>query len=185
MSKLYDTYYETENLFGDPYPELIDFFEEYSSRGKVLDLGCGQGRNALALAHLGYKVVGLDSSQVGINQMNELAQANKLPAHGILGDIHAFNDYESYDIVLLDSMFHFAKKDKMKEIGLIQKISSKIKKGCALVFCIQDSKDKVGTLINALEQKELIINKKFSYTFEDKESGHKSLTDYRMIVVQK
>lgn len=54
MTATYDKYYQTENLFGDPYPELIEFFANYPKKGKVLDLGCGQGRDAIAIAQLGY-----------------------------------------------------------------------------------------------------------------------------------
>lgn len=41
MTVTYDKYYQTENLFGDPYPELIKFLTDYPKKGKVLDLGCG------------------------------------------------------------------------------------------------------------------------------------------------
>jgi len=37
----YDTYYETEALFGEAYAELIDFFKQYEPKGKLIDLGCG------------------------------------------------------------------------------------------------------------------------------------------------
>ncbi len=38
MAVAYDKYYQTEHLFGNAYPELIDIFSEYSVNGKVLDL---------------------------------------------------------------------------------------------------------------------------------------------------
>lgn len=34
----YDKYYKTENLFGDPYAELLEFFRDYQSKGKLLDV---------------------------------------------------------------------------------------------------------------------------------------------------
>jgi hypothetical protein len=43
----YDKYYKTENLFGDHYPELIEFLAQYPKKRRVLDLGCGQGRDAI------------------------------------------------------------------------------------------------------------------------------------------
>ena len=52
MNVSYDKQYQTENLFGEPYSE----------RGRLLDLGCGQGRNAIPLAQLGYEVTGMDIS---------------------------------------------------------------------------------------------------------------------------
>lgn len=188
MTVSYDKYYRTENLFGEPYPELIEFFAEYPGKGKVLDLGCGQGRDALALARLGYTVTGIDNSQVGIDQMHEIAQAENLNLIGQVGDIYAFDEFYKFDIILIDSMFHFAKKDKKKEIELVKKIVSQIKNESLIVVCIQDTGDKVQIFIQAIDfEKQLkrLADKKFKYTFEDKESAHKSETNYRMIVIEK
>ena len=48
-----------------PNAELLRFAEVELRRvsgGRALDLGCGAGRNALPLAHLGWQVLGIDSS---------------------------------------------------------------------------------------------------------------------------
>jgi tellurite methyltransferase len=188
MTVTYDKYYKTENLFGEPYPELIEFLTEYPKKGKVLDLGCGQGRDAIALARLGYSLTGIDNSKVGIDQMNKIAKAENLNLDGKVADIFSFDNFNEFDIILLDSMFHFAKKDKEKETGLVKKIISKIKCGCLLVICIQDTGNKVKILNRAIDfEKQLnrLADKKFKYTFEDEESGHKSETNYRMIIIEK
>lgn len=188
MRPTYDQYYQTENLFGAPYPELIAFFAEFSKKGKVLDLGCGQGRDAIALARLGYRVTGIDNSRVGVDQMNQVGREEGLNLLGQVGDIYAFDDYDQFDIVLLDSMFHFASKDREKEIGLIRKIVSEISVGSILVVCIQDTGDKVQLLNQAIDfekQLDRLVDRRFKYRFEDKASGHKSETEYRMIVVEK
>lgn len=187
MSIPYNKYYQTENLFGNAYPELIGFFAEFPERGKVLDLGCGQGRDAIALARLGYNVLGIDNSKVGIAQMNQIAKSENLPLKGMVKDIYKYTDFDSYDFVLLDSMFHFAKKDLKKETEFIQTILSKVKKGCLVVFCIQDTGKKVAILNETIETKkpiEKILDKKFTYTYEDAESKHVSKTNYRMLVVK-
>ncbi|MCB0820944.1 MAG: methyltransferase domain-containing protein, partial [Bacteroidetes bacterium] len=82
MKSAYDKYYETEELFGEPYPELIEFFRTYSLKGKVLDLGCGQGRDSIAIARLGYEVTGIDNSRTGIEQMLEIAASENLNLKG-------------------------------------------------------------------------------------------------------
>jgi len=133
MTVTYDKYYQTENLFGEPYPELIDFFTAYPKKGNVLDLGCEQGRDAIPLARLGYSVTGIDNSKVGIEQMNQIGQDENLNLVGQVEDIYAFDRFSEFDIVLIDSMFHFAKKDKEKEIGLIKRIVADIKKGSLVV----------------------------------------------------
>ena len=184
----YDKYYQTVDLFGKPYPELIKFFSGYPKKGKVLDLGCGQGRDAIALARLGYSVTGIDNSRVGIDQMNHIGQNENLNLNGIVDDIYAFDSFNEFDIVLLDSMFHFSKKDMEKEIGLIKRIVTKIRIGSIVVVCIQDKSDNVQILNKAIDtEKKLkrLTNKEFKYTFEDSVSGHKSETDYRMIVIER
>lgn len=184
----YDKYYQKENLFGEACPELMEFFTAYSKKGKVLDLGCGQGRDAIALARLGYQVTGIDKSKVGIEQMNEIGRAEKLSLTGYVGDMYSFSDFHGFDIVLLDSMFHFTKRDRQKEIGLIQRILRDVKNGCLVVFCIQNTGDKVQTLEQAIDfdrKHKRLADREFEYVFEDRESGSRSTTDYRLIVVEK
>jgi SAM-dependent methyltransferase len=188
MTVIYDKYYQTENLFGEPYPELIEFLAEYPKKGKLVDLGCGQGRDAIALARLGYSVTGIDSSKVGIEQMNQIGQVENLNLVGQVDDIYAFDRFDEFDIILLDSMFHFAKKDKEKEIGLVKRIISDVVKGSLVVVCIQDIANKIQTLNRAIDfekRRKRLADKDFKYTFEDSKSGYKSETDYRMIIVEK
>lgn len=184
----YDKYYKTANLFGAPYAELIDFFAAYPKKGKVLDLGCGQGRDALALARLGYSVTGIDYSRVGIEQMNQVARAENLDLVGLTEDVYAFEEFAAFDIVLLDSMLHFTKQDREKEMGLIRKIISALSPGSLLVICIQDTGNKVDLLNQALDfekQQHRLLDQPFKYRFEDQDSGHTSETNYRMVVIEK
>jgi SAM-dependent methyltransferase len=188
MTVTYDKYYQTENLFGEPYPELIEFFAEYHKKGKVLDLGCGQGRDAIVIARLGYFVTGVDNSKVGIRQMNLIGQDENLNLVGQVCDMYTFEGFSEFDIILLDSMFHFTKKEREKEIGLIKRIISEIRIGSLVVICIQNTGDKVQLLNKAIDfEKRLkrLADKGFKYVFEDKDSGHKSETEYRMIIVEK
>ena len=185
---IYDKYYQTENLFGEPYPALIEFFAHYPAKGKLLDLGCGQGRDAIALARLGYTVTGIDRSKVGIEQMNRVAKVEKLTLVGKVGDIYAFDHYAEFDFILLDSMFHFTKKNRDKEVGFLRSIISRIKKDGLIVICIQDAGNKVHTLkqaLNVVQLSEVLVDQKFNYTFKDEGSGHQSKSDYRMIIVKK
>lgn len=188
MTLPYDNYYQTEKLFGAPYPELRKFFQDLLKGAKVLDLGCGQGRDAIALARIGFDVTGIDHSAVGIAQMNEVVKAENLNLDGQVGEIYTYDKFAEFDIILLDSMFHFAKKDKEKEIGLIQNIIIGIKSGSILVNCIQDNGSKVGTYneaVGSVTSLKQIADESFVYVFEDQESGHKSETNYRMIVFEK
>lgn len=149
-----------------------------------MDLGCGQGRDSIPLARIGFDVTGIDNSKVGIEQMNQIAKTEKLTLKGVISDIFGFENFDGYDYVLLDSMFHFTKNDRIKETEFIRKIISKIRKGCLVIFCIQDTGKKVEILKETIEFKNAdnrIEDKKLKYVFEN--NGHKSESNYRMIVI--
>lgn len=125
----YDQYYQELNYLGNPYPKLVKFFSEYEPKGKVLDLGCGQGRDSLCISRCGYDVIGIDISKVGIDQMNAIALEEDLSLKGIIADLYTYPISQEFDIVLLDSIVHFYKKDIEKETALMIRIAKELKIG--------------------------------------------------------
>lgn len=136
----YDERYQEERHFGEPCPGLIKFFAGNPERGKVLDLGCGQGRDALALARLGYEATGVDISQVGIRQMMRDARELNVHVECIVADIYGYPIDASFDFVLLDSMLHFYKRDREKEVSFVQRIMSEMRVGATLCILVSKSK---------------------------------------------
>lgn len=188
MSEVYDQYYQTENLFGNPYPALIQFFALFPAKGNVLDLGCGQGRNAIPLAQMGFKVVGIDSSKVGINQLMATAQKVQLPLTACLGNMYDYTNFSEFDFILMDSMFHFTKKDRTRELKLLERIFLSIKPNAVVVICIQRTGSKLDTLKALVEEADhlvVIAEKNFDYLFVDQASDHHSKTPYVLLGVQK
>ena len=86
----YDKLYQQGNLFGRPYPQFVAFMRDWEPKGSVLDVGCGQGRDALFLAELGYSVTGIDASQLGISQMLATAKTRNLNLNGIVADFYEY-----------------------------------------------------------------------------------------------
>ena len=148
----YDKHYQEPNYFGEPYPELVAFFKEYEPKGKVLDLGCGQGRDSIALARMGYAVTGVDILKLGVSQMMSIAKNEGLNIKGIIDDIFSFEIDESVDIVLLDSMFHFYKPDKEKEAELLRRIMDELKVDGLLCIIIWRSKKIEIELLRVLDE---------------------------------
>jgi len=69
-SQYYDLLYRDKN-----YAEEADFVQRVLSRygrdsGSVLDLGCGTGRHAMALADIGFRVLGVDRSPGMVDEAN-------------------------------------------------------------------------------------------------------------------
>lgn len=148
----YDGYYEEENYFGNPYPGLVAFFANYEARVTILDLGCGQGRDALALGELGYKVIGVDHSNVGIEQLNQHANNRELPVEGLVGNVYDYPISAEIDVVLLDSMLHFYKNDLFKETQFVEKILTELKDGGIFVNCILKGQQREDTLKKIIEE---------------------------------
>jgi SAM-dependent methyltransferase len=69
--------------------EFIPLVFQWKARGfkKVLDLGCGIGRNALYLAKLGFSVSAFDLSADGLSQLKQTAQTENVNIDLMLGDM--------------------------------------------------------------------------------------------------
>lgn len=109
----YEKYYrEARDVCGLPFPEFISFFDAYErTNADVLDLGCGQGRDALLAARHGHRVLGVDLSATGVAQMVEAACAEGLEVHGLVADIARWETEETFDVVILDRVLHLLADD--------------------------------------------------------------------------
>ena len=104
----YDKHYRNgRGQCGEPFAPIVDFFERRDgSRLRVLDLGCGQGRDALMIARRGHEVVGIDLSEIGIAQLQEDARAEGLAIDACVADVESFRTRRKFDVVLLDRVLH-------------------------------------------------------------------------------
>lgn len=71
---------------GRPQPELVTLAAEGEIVGDVLDVGCGTGENALYLASLGKRVVGVDGSPTAIARARAKAAERGLAARFLVAD---------------------------------------------------------------------------------------------------
>jgi len=67
---------------------------------RILDLACGYGRHALALARRGFQLTGADITPVFIEDATKSAAAENLPATFILSDIRDVSFENGFDAVL-------------------------------------------------------------------------------------
>ena len=70
--------------------------------GRALDVGMGQGRNAIHLARLGWDVTGFDTSQNGLAEAQKAAAAAKVTIHTILSSDEEFGfGTEQWDLIAI------------------------------------------------------------------------------------
>lgn len=110
----YDVHYaKGPKQCGEPFPEIVDFMEARYRRGaRLLDLGCGQGRDALVAASIGWSVVGVDLSAVGLAQLSREARRKRLPVELHESDVTTFRTRKRFDFVLLDRVLHLLLDDE-------------------------------------------------------------------------
>jgi SAM-dependent methyltransferase len=120
MAYDYDKLYgETRDALGEPTAIFVDFFDQLEQQGvRVLDIGCGQGRDAIFIARKGHRVVGVDISQNGIRDLKEVAARENLPIEGVVADIAAYEPDRLFDIVLIDRTLHMlARQERLSVLG--------------------------------------------------------------------
>jgi 2-polyprenyl-3-methyl-5-hydroxy-6-metoxy-1,4-benzoquinol methylase len=102
----YDRHYRADPAAcGAPFPVFAAFCEG-APPGRVLDLGCGQGRDALMFARAGHSVVGVDISAVGVGQLKAAANAENLDLDATVADIRDAALAHPFDTVILDRVLH-------------------------------------------------------------------------------
>lgn len=100
------------DVCGLPFTEFVEFFEEYDKvNASVLDLGCGQGRDALFIARMGHEVLGIDLSPTGVAQMLADSQKENLNVAGVVADMVAYEPARDFDVVILDRVLHILVDD--------------------------------------------------------------------------
>lgn len=105
----YDKLYRsTPNALGAPTQAFVDFFnrDDLQAKMRVLDVGCGQGRDALFIARLGHSVFAVDMAQGGIDALSKEAREEGLAIEAIVADITKFRPNGLFDIVLVDRTLH-------------------------------------------------------------------------------
>lgn len=68
-------------------PQAVEFAKHLKPGAKVLDAGCGSGRDSLFLASQGFDVTGVDISDVGIQKAQVAAEAKGLKATFAVGNL--------------------------------------------------------------------------------------------------
>ena len=139
-----EKYREYDHYWGlNPSNEVL-LLLKYKRSGSVLDLGVGEGRNALFLAKKGFDVTGVDISRAGVKKFLRLAKKDGLKVRGIVEDISTYRFDKKYDIILSIMTLNFlSKKDIASLIERMKEYTKKNGLNLIRVFTVEDPGYKV------------------------------------------
>jgi len=90
--------------------------------GRALDIGAGEGSDAIRLALLGYEVDAVEVSKVGAEKIERFAVEAGARLRVIASDVQDFVPDESYDVVVCNGVLHYV-EDKNLVIKLMQDVT--------------------------------------------------------------
>jgi SAM-dependent methyltransferase len=116
--------------------EVTFLFERLGLRAgsRVLDLGCGPGRHALALARRGVQVVGIDHSDDFIALARQSAAAVGLSAEFRAADVRALDEHGDFDAVICLCQGGFGLLGGREDEALIARFAAALRPGGRLAL---------------------------------------------------
>lgn len=116
----YDNRYDTEDFYWGLKPNVICYdimkllppIKPY----RVLDIGCGEGKDSVFLAKCGYCVSALDISEIGLDKAKRLAEHNGVSVNFFRADILDYRPDTDFDIIFSSGVLHFVPPQTRREL---------------------------------------------------------------------
>jgi SAM-dependent methyltransferase len=123
---------------GEPQPAIVRLAGEGAFAGAVLDAGCGTGENALHVASLGLRVLGVDVAETAVSMARENATARGIDAEFVVADaLHLHHLGRVFETVLDCGLFHTFDGDERR--AYVASLASVTGRGGQLyVLCFSD-----------------------------------------------
>ena len=141
MSAKYEKLYaQTPDALGAPFAEVVDWFAAQDAPVDVLDIGAGQGRDALFLGRAGHRVTALDLSPSGLCQLQDAADREALNISTQVVDLVDYTPDRTFDVILADRTLHMLPEEP--RLALVARLIT-----CAgRAFLIADEKSNLGAI---------------------------------------
>ena len=117
----YDDRYAAEEYYWSKTPSamcerVLEVMRPEPGRSlKLLDLGCGEGRNAVYFAQHGFEVFALDSSLPGLGKAERYAAEVGVSLHRVHADMTTYRLDDVYDVVFSTGALHYLPPEVRQE----------------------------------------------------------------------
>lgn len=121
-----NAYQNAKQLWG-PNPDfrLLQYFD-LIDKGRVLDLGIGEGRNSIPFAANGFHIDGVDTSETALSRCRETFSGLNAMGDFVNCDLRKYDiKKDNYNLIIAASVLNFFKKSDIDI--LIQKIKDGLK----------------------------------------------------------
>ena len=116
----YDKRYDTEDYYWGLIPNNLCYeimrAKPPQKPYQVLDIGCGEGKDAVFLAKNGYYVTAFDVSEHGLSKAKDLANRYNVQIDFFKADIRDFRLETDYDIIFSSGVFHYIPQELRKSV---------------------------------------------------------------------
>lgn len=99
---------------GKPSELVVNIAEKLPKNLKALDLGCGEGRNAIYLANMGFVTSAVDISESGIEKLNTVASEKNLKVASSVCDMRKYNFPHEFDFIVCKGCLHLINRNEWK-----------------------------------------------------------------------
>ncbi len=117
---IYHNLYEQEAFYWGLQPSELcyEVLKRYPPNGHVrlLEVGCGEGRDALFFARNGYEVTAFDIAQAGVDKVRWLSDKFNIYIRAFRADMMEYRLEEDYDIVYSSRSLHHIRQELRSEV---------------------------------------------------------------------
>lgn len=103
----------------------------------VLDIGCGEGKDAVFFARNGYTVSAFDIADEGLSKAKQLAAANNVEINFFKANLWDYRLQSDFDIIFSSGVFHYIKPELRNELLGNYREHTKNEGVCALNVFVQ------------------------------------------------
>jgi len=166
---------------GQPSAEIIELASKLKPNSTILDIGCGDGRNAIFLAQQGFLVTAFDISDSGVKKLIHRSKKLNVSINAFVQDMISFDFVQGYDLIITHGCMHLISKiDSFRLVRDIQDhtIESGFNVHAVFTDSIEPSEDmkslckglfKEGEIFELYKDWNIIVQK--SYVLEDEHPG--------------